>query len=152
MAGNVDVMSTLKSLIRSGKISTQEELVARLREAGCEINQTKISRLLRKIGAVKAKNESGEIVYQMPLEPPPPMPKSHLSDLLIDITFNENCLVVNTSPGAASLIARVIDYQRTQLGVLGTIAGDDTVMVIPAKLSKIQHIQKALFALLEPNC
>lgn len=141
----------LKEIIRKGGIGTQEEIGSELQKLGYEdINQTKVSRMLRKIGAVKSKNEDGVVVYHLPKEPPPPTLDSPLSDLVIDIISNENCLIVHTSPGSASLIARLLDYHRKQAHVLGTIAGDDTVLVLPESVARIAETRAAIFKLLEP--
>jgi len=78
-----NILHLLKTLIRQEGVSTQEEICHRLQQLGHDINQTKVSRLLRKIGAVKTKNEDGVIVYHLPKEPPPPTLDSPLIDLIV---------------------------------------------------------------------
>lgn len=142
------ILEHLRELLIQGVVSTQEEICAALESRGHDINQSKVSRLLRKIGAVKAKNEQGEVVYRLPKEPAPPTPSSQLAGLIIDISFNETLVLVNTSPGSASLIARVLDYNKEKAEILGTIAGDDTILVIPKSTHRINHMLLSIKALL----
>src|SRR5438105_1322460 len=100
----------VKRLLLEGSASTQEEIKQHLTDLGFEINQAKISRLLRKLGAVKISNEYGQVVYSIQKEPAPPQTKSLLANLIIDIKCNENLIVINTSPGSASLFARLLDH------------------------------------------
>jgi len=56
---------------------------------------------------------------------------------VIDIVANESMIIIKTSPGAASLLARVLDQKKCQ--VLGTIAGDDTIFVAPESIQSIEQ-------------
>lgn len=131
------LLEELKKLLLEGSASTQEDIKRHLITLGFEVNQAKISRLLRKIGAIKISNEHGQIVYCIPKEPAPPQAKSLLANLVIDIKHNETVIVIHTSPGSASLFARLIDHNLGKLNVLGTVAGDDTIVVIPKQTKNI---------------
>lgn len=131
------LLEELKKLLLEGSASTQEDIKRHLTQLGFEVNQAKISRLLRKIGAIKISNEHGQIVYSLPKEPAPPQAKSLLANLVIDIKNNETVIVIHTSPGSASLFARLIDHNLSKLNVLGTVAGDDTILVIPKNIKNI---------------
>jgi transcriptional regulator of arginine metabolism len=143
------LIEDLKKLLVDGKVTTQEDICSALEALGHPINQSKASRLLRKVGAVKSKNEQGQVVYRLPREPAPPTISSHISDLVIDVVANETQIIVNTSPGAAQLVARIIDYHKHAIKVLGTIAGDDTILITPLSIKKINNsidaIKKLLF-------
>ncbi|MBS0358755.1 MAG: arginine repressor, partial [Proteobacteria bacterium] len=143
-----DIIQRLKQLLVAGMTNTQEDLCAALKKQGFEVNQSKVSRLLRRVGAVKTKNEKGEIVYRLAKEPAPPTKETPLSDLILSILNNETMVVIRTSPGSASLVARLLDYQQEQLGILGTIAGDDTILVIPKTIKKTQKLMEELQELL----
>lgn len=132
------MLEELKRLLVEGSASTQEDIKRHLTELGYEVNQAKISRLLRKLGAVKASNEYGQVVYCLPKEPAPPQTKSLLSNLIIDIECNESLIVIHTSPGSASLFGRLIDHNLLKLNVLGTVAGDDTIIVVPRSTKELQ--------------
>jgi len=142
------LVDDLRSLLIAGKVTTQDDICVALHTKGHEVTQSKVSRLLRKLGAVKSKNEVGKIVYRLPLEPAPPTPNSQLSSLVINIVANEILIIVNTSPGSAQLIARVLDHLQNELQLLGTIAGDDTIIAISKSTKDIhlivEKIHKAL--------
>jgi transcriptional regulator of arginine metabolism len=146
---SLHMLEDLRRLLIEGKVTTQEELCTSLESLGHEgVNQSKISRLLRKVGAVKSKNERGEIVYRLPHEPAPPVITSPLSELIIDVVANEVMVIVYTSPGAGQLIARVLDYHKKDLGIIGTIAGDDTIFVAPTSVKNIQQTSLAISQML----
>ena len=139
----------VRDLLSEGKVTTQEGICAALEALGHPTNQSKISRLLRKVGAVKSKNEQGEVVYRLPLEPAPPTMSTQLSALITDIVANETTIIVYTSPGSAQLIARILDHHKKQIRILGTIAGDDAIFIAPISTQKIgdsiNEIRKLLF-------
>lgn len=135
-----DIMSDLRELLTTGTTDTQEEIGNVLAKKGYDVNQSKISRMLRKIGAVKSKNESGQIVYRLPKEPAPPTPSNLLTSLVINVFANEVMAVVTTSPGAASVISRLLDYHSEKIGILGTVAGDDTILIIPKSIKQTKLI------------
>lgn len=132
------LVDALKTLLQSEKVGTQDEIKSALEKLGFEINQSKISRLLRKLGAVKITNEQKQIVYSFPHEPAPPASKIILSHLITSITLNETLIVIHTNPGSASLIGRLLDHHRNELNVLGTVAGDDTLFIAPTSIKTIK--------------
>lgn len=138
----------LKGLLVEGQTGTQEELCEALERMGFKVNQSTISRLLRKVKAIKVENESGESVYSLPREPAPPTITPALRGLVVDIVANETTIVIFTSPGSASMIARILDYKQPSSEVLGTIAGDDTIFVVPKSIQNIRKLHKELKTLL----
>lgn len=136
----LNLVNALKTLLLSRQASTQEELCNSLIAQGFDINQSRASRLLRKIGAVKVQHENGQIVYSLPKEPSPPSMESALTNLIIDIVANEVVVVVFTKPGSASLVARLLDYNQLQTEILGTIAGDDTIFVTPKSIKNMSKM------------
>ena len=136
MAKKSPLIDTLRKLLAARKASSQEAISLALGKLGYKVNQTKVSRLLSKIGAVKVKNAQGHIVYSLPREPAPPSMNSEIRDLITDISSNETLVIIQTSPGAASMVARVIDYIQISTEVLGTIAGDDTIFVAPKSIKE----------------
>jgi transcriptional regulator of arginine metabolism len=138
MVKSTKILDSLKKLLIEGAASTQEDIKQHLTKLGFEVNQAKISRLLRKLGAVKTSNDYGQVVYCLPKEPGPPKAKSALSNLVIDIECNETVIVVHTSPGSAAIFGRVLDYNLGKLNILGTVAGDDTIIIVPRTIKEIQ--------------
>ncbi len=139
------LITDLHDILVAGSADSQETLCQLLQAKGYQdINQSKVSRLLRKVGAVKGKNAQGQIVYRLPKEPAPPTPSSPLAELVLDISCNETTIVINTSPGAAQLVARLLDYNRDSSGILGSVAGDDTILVIPSSIKQTKKTMERL--------
>ncbi len=61
--------------------------------------------------------------------------------MIMDISANETLVVIRTTPGSASLIARTVDFHRERLKILGTVAGDDTLFIAPKSTREIRKIQ-----------
>ena len=133
-----DRLSALRQLLSEGAASTQEELREELEARGFSVTQSTISRDLKRVGAVKAIDAAGRTIYRLEGSgiAPLAMPTGSLRDLVNAIRTNGNMIVINTSPGSASLVARHLDAHRPG-GILGTIAGDDTIFVAPENLKQI---------------
>ncbi|NRA60370.1 MAG: transcriptional regulator ArgR [Psychrobium sp.] len=133
------LVKAFKSLLKDESFSSQGEIVTALQEVGFEnMNQSKVSRMLSKFGAVRTRNAKQEMVYCLPAELGVPTTSSPLKNLVIDLDHNNSMIVIRTSPGAAQLIARLLDSIGKTEGILGTIAGDDTIFIAPADASNIQ--------------
>ena len=137
-------LGVLRRLIREGEASTQEELCDALRKKTYDVTQSTVSRDLRRIGAMKTTNSEGEVVYVLPEDHRPNLQSlgPDLSGLVIKVTANESMIVIHTAPGSASLIAAQLDAQREDLGILGTISGDDTIFIAPFSVKKISNVLK----------
>ena len=132
------LIKAFKALLKEENFGSQGDIVEALKEQGFDnISQSKVSRMLSKFGAVRTRNAKQEMVYCLPAEMGVPTAKSPLRQLVIDIMHNEMMIIIRTSPGAAQLIARLLDSLGKADGVLGTIAGDDTIFIAPAKISEI---------------
>ncbi|MDA7745849.1 transcriptional regulator ArgR [Psychromonas sp.] len=135
-----ELMDFFKGLLNKENLSSQSEIVDALIEAGFDhINQSKVSRMLSKSGAVRTRNATGDMVYCLPTELGIPTTSSPLKNLVIDIDRNDSLIVIRTSPGAAQLLARLLDSMGKAEGILGTIAGDDTIFITPSNSKKIEH-------------
>ncbi|WP_242602040.1 ArgR family transcriptional regulator [Legionella yabuuchiae] len=138
----------MKNLLsRGGAASTQATICSALESKGHIVSQPQISRLLKKINAVKTQNSQGEMVYHLPHDVIPPTMNVNLSGLILAISANEMMIIVKTSPGSAGLIARIID--NNNFDILGTIAGDDTIFVAPKSVEKMKETLASLYAFLE---
>jgi transcriptional regulator of arginine metabolism len=142
------LIDAVKRLITDQRIGTQQEILQALQDKGVDVNQSKISRLLRRIGAIKITDQSGYTYYQIQSALAPPGSATPIQQLLDDIQYNETHIVIHVSPGSASLIARLLDHHDDRLGILGTIAGDDTIVVIPRSITTIQDTLKNIKMLL----
>ena len=144
-----ELIEALRSLLSKQESSTQEGICIELEKQGFEVNQSKISRVLRKIGAVKVTNLNGEIVYSLPREPTPPHLGTPLRDLIFDVTCNENLILIATSPGCAATIARILDHHQATLDLLGTLSGDDTILVVPRSVEDLPTLLSQIKSLLK---
>ncbi|EJU4430731.1 transcriptional regulator ArgR [Salmonella enterica] len=145
-----ELVRAFKALLKEEKFSSQGEIVLALQDQGFEnINQSKVSRMLTKFGAVRTRNAKMEMVYCLPAELGVPTTSSPLKNLVLDIDYNDAVVVIHTSPGAAQLIARLLDSLGKAEGILGTIAGDDTIFTTPASGFSVRDLCEAILELFE---
>lgn len=145
-----DLIKSFKALLKEEKFSSQSEIVQALQDEGFEnINQSKVSRMLTKFGAVRTRNAKMEMVYCLPIELGVPTTSSPLKNLVLDVDYNEAVVVIHTSPGAAQLIARMLDSLGKAEGILGTIAGDDTIFTTPVKECSVKELYEAILHLFD---
>ena len=137
---------------------SQTELLDLLARDGVEVTQATLSRDLVELGAVKVRSGRA-LVYAVPGEGGDPTARPApgtqavstrlrrvCSELLVTAEPSHNLVVLRTPPGAASFLASAIDHGRIE-GLLGTIAGDDTIMVITTGAPASRRIADHLLAL-----
>jgi transcriptional regulator of arginine metabolism len=135
------------SLIQSGIIHSQTDLVDQLKKSGFRVTQTTASRDLEEIGAVRGRNSHGDSVYQIressddALTRINPVP----SKLILSVDHSANLAVVHTPPGAAQFVASSLDHANLT-GVIGTLAGDDTIILVSKKATGGAQLAKELLA------
>ena len=140
-------IQALRQLLESERASTQEELRTELEKLDFIVNQSTISRDLRRLGAMKTSDNEGNTIYRLLPESTPAFLGS-LADLVRTIQHNGAVIVVKTELGSASLIALHIDGLRSD-EVLGTIAGDDTIFIAPTSIKKIGQLAELIKSSLE---
>ncbi len=93
-----ELVKAFKALLKEEKFSSRGEIVAALQEQGFDnINQSKVSRMLTKFGAVRTRNAKMEMVYCLPAELGVPTTSSPLKNLVLDIDYNDAVVVIHTS-------------------------------------------------------
>jgi transcriptional regulator of arginine metabolism len=121
-------------ILEKSPVNSQQQLVELLAEADVEATQATVSRDLEEIGAVKVRAAGGESVYAVPDLPKDRVaPEDHLrrvlGDWVVDVNSSANLVIVRTPPGSAHVVASALD--RAGLPeILGTVAGDDTILVV----------------------
>ena len=121
-------------LIEQQAVTSQAQLVELLAASGVVATQATVSRDLEEIGAVKVRAAGGDSVYAVPELPKDRVaPEDHLRRVLgewvVDVAASANLVVVRTPPGSAHVVASALD--RAGLPeIVGTVAGDDTIMVV----------------------
>lgn len=137
------LIKAFREILKTESYGSQSEIVSGLKSLGFDnISQSKVSRMLSKFGAVRTRDARGDMVYCLPPELGMPTAKSPLKQLVLDIVHNNVMVIIRTSPGAAQLIARLLDSLSHTDGVLGTIAGDDTIFIAPADISTIEELRQ----------
>jgi transcriptional regulator of arginine metabolism len=128
-------LQIISEILRSTVVGSQEELLKLLFDRQCDVTQATLSRDLKLLKVAKTPLSNGTYKYILPSYNKP-MPNTGTSNTLIahgavlSLEFSGQLGVVKTKPGYASAIAWDIDNKATE-HVLGTIAGDDTILVIP---------------------
>lgn len=146
------LIQAFKDLLKQEQFGSQGDIVDALKAQGFDnISQSKVSRMLSKFGAVRTRNARQEMVYCLPAELGVPTAKSPLRQLVLDIEHNDVMIIIRTSPGAAQLIARLLDSLSKTDGVLGTIAGDDTIFIAPTNVADIENTINKLEVLFSKN-
>jgi transcriptional regulator of arginine metabolism len=117
-------------ILRAGRVSTQEQLMGALRGEGFRATQATLSRDLARLSAHRVSRPDG--AYYEIGDGAPSSVAAAVSGLVSAVATNGSLVVIRTLPGSAPAVARAIDLARLP-GVLGTIAGDDTVFVAPSR-------------------
>lgn len=136
MKNKYNRLSAIRVIIASEPISTQEDLLGRLHALGFDLTQATLSRDLKEIEVSKAIGADGESVYVLP-ESADHGQAAPLRDVPVSIGFSGNVAIVKTPSGYAGGIAGDIDRCGLE-SVLGTVAGDDTILVV-VKEGYTQH-------------
>jgi len=141
-----DRLLAIESIITDVNISTQEELLKRLKGKGISCTQATLSRNLRQLGVSRIPDGSGNYKYALSenIRNSAVSPvKLNIVPVIRDIVEAKGLMVIRTIPGNASNTAFVIDgAQRYEIA--GTIAGDDTILVIPRDGISLQQVHTCL--------
>jgi transcriptional regulator of arginine metabolism len=148
-------LEALKMLISSQELGSQEEVLLALKNEGIEVTQATLSRDLKQLKVAKAASMNGHYVYVLPNETmykrvrkPQSAVKMMTLPGMLSITFSGNLAVIRTRPGYASSIAYNIDNGKIK-GILGTIAGDDTIIIVVQERYSHENIVKDIKTVLE---
>jgi len=123
-------------LIESQAIANQQALVDQLAAEGVIATQATVSRDLEDLGAIKVRMPGGESAYAIPALPKEQRaPEDHLrrvfGDWVVEVATSDNLVVIRTPPGSAHVVASALDRSGLA-GILGTVAGDDTILIVVA--------------------
>lgn len=134
------------SLINQGLVHSQSDLVSHLKKAGFNVTQATASRDLEEIGAVRGRSADGGSFYEIRGTSDGGRSAKIQTDLILGVESSGNLAVIRTPPGGAHLLASSLDGANLS-SIIGTIAGDDTVLVIAKKSSGGGELAKELLAL-----
>ncbi len=132
----------IKEIIQSKPIASQDELVIELRKRSFDVTQATLSRDLRELGVVRIHAEGG-VRYALSVESEERKLKSLVGFEIMSVDCNEAMIVIRTLPGRAPGVASFIDSLHSP-EILGTVAGDDTVLVLPSSTKKTQAVMDSI--------
>ncbi len=146
MATKEQRLKAIEKLVRENKISNQEQLLKLLANKGFSLTQATLSRDIREMKIIK--NPVGESYeYQLPPTQESKRQQEPVIQLsaigFISLDFSGNLAVLRTRPGYAMGIAGEIDEKASKV-ILGTVAGDDTVLIIPRENVSRNEVKIAL--------
>jgi transcriptional regulator of arginine metabolism len=138
----------ISGLLERNAVTSQGQLVQLLTSDGVMATQATVSRDLEELGAIKVRAAGGESVYAIPdLPKEQRTPEDHLrrvlGDWVVDVDHSHNLVVLRTPPGSAHVVASAIDRAGLP-AVLGTVAGDDTILVVVAERSSGTKVAREL--------
>lgn len=119
-------------IINSNEVETQERLVILLKKSGYKITQATISRDIKELQLVKILSSSGKYKYSVGSSNDQPVTDRFIKifrDTILTVTASENIIVLKTLTGCANAACEAIDSLNMQ-NIIGTIAGDNTILVI----------------------
>ena len=138
----------IQRLLEEHAVSTQEQLVDLLAGDGVVATQATVSRDLEDLGAIKVRVPGGETVYAVPAMPRDAVaPEDHLrrvcSEWVVEVAHSHNIVVLRTPPGSAHVVGSALDRAGLP-DVLGTVAGDDTLLLVIAERTTGKAVAKQI--------
>src|SRR5579864_1238308 len=126
----------IRDILSRHAVETQEELVDRLRHEGLAVTQATVSRDIKRLGLVKVPLSGGRSHYVAPERPSPADVLRRLqhsvTEYVLSLDAGEDLVVIHTLTGRANAVAAAIDEMQWTDAV-GTIAGDDTILIVPRR-------------------
>ena len=145
-----DRLEALRMIISSQELGSQDELLTALKKEGFQLTQATLSRDLKQLKVAKAASMRGNYVYVLPndtmykrVSTPHSVREMMQVPGFISINFSGNMGVIKTRPGYASSIAYNIDNNHIE-EIIGTIAGDDTLMCVVKNANNCQSVKEYL--------
>jgi transcriptional regulator of arginine metabolism len=143
---NITRLLTIEKIISEGSISSQDELLKRLKGLGISCTQATLSRNLRQLGVIRIPSDKGKYKYSLSENAKQSGMTGSSFDIIsamITIIDARGLIILKTLPGHASSTAFVIDNAR-RYEIAGTIAGDDTLLIIPRDNINLSQIHSCL--------
>lgn len=138
----------IREILQNSRIQTQEELCQALLDRGVQVTQATVSRDMKELGLLKVPDVTG---YRYAFPDAQLMSTSQerlnrvLKELVREIDFSGNIVVIKTMPGAAQSVGSLIDSMN-ESRILGNVAGDDTVFIVVKPEDRAEEISRLLLA------
>lgn len=148
-----DLLDTFKSLLNDQRFGSQLQLARALSLRGFDnVTQSRISRLIKKVGAIKFRNNNNDAVYRLPAQQHIPRVQEAIDSVVLEIKHNNMQIIIKTVIGAATLISKMVEDMGDSSGILGCMASDNTVLIIPSNINEIESTLTNLVNYLDMNC
>jgi transcriptional regulator of arginine metabolism len=142
----------IREIIAEQPVGTQEELAAALRRHRLPVTQATVSRDIKRLGLVKVTVGDGHPRYVVPDRPSPVDVLRRLrhaaTEYVLSVDAGEDLVVIHTLTGRANAVAAAVDEMRWD-DVVGTVAGDDTILVVPRRRAVRDTLLRRFRRLLE---
>ena len=133
---------TIKEIVNSKAVSNQDELRLELKKRGFDVTQATLSRDLKELGVGRISSGNGAR-YVLQQEAEVQILRPVVGAEVVSIQSNENMIVVKTLPGCANVVGEFLDVLKSP-DIIGTIAGDNTLLVIPKSQQKTKQLEQFL--------
>lgn len=147
MTGKISRQAKIKEIITTQKIGSQEELLEKLRALGFDTTQATLSRDLHEIGIIRVPDGRG-FKYVFHQENNSQALRQVIGVEIVSVTSNESTIVVKTMPGRAQGVAVYFDKIEDS-HIIGTVAGDDAIIVIPDAHRNVPIVVEKIKELME---
>lgn len=140
----------IRELITKYEISTQDELVERLKELGFNVTQATVSRDIKELHLVKVPSSNQNYTYSLPADQrfnPSEKLKRMMMDAFVHIDHTSHFIVLKTLPGNAQAVGALIDHLEWE-DIMGTICGDDTCLIICRTEDKTKDVKQRFLNML----
>ena len=142
----------IKEIVQSQSIETQEELSNALLAEGIEVTQATVSRDIKELMLIKIPTGDGHYRYALSPEENVVLSRSRINrlfqDSIIRVDSALNQIVLHTIPGSASAVAFSVDHAKWS-EVIGTLAGDDTILLICRSVEEVDSVLKRIADLMK---
>ena len=128
----------IKEILATRTITSQEDLRRELGKRAFRVTQATLSRDIKELGVSRIAR-GGTLRYSIPAESEASALRPIVGAEVVGIESNEFLIVVHTLPGAAHTVGEYVDVQLSE-DILGTVAGDNTLLVIPASATKTRQV------------
>ena len=147
-----DRQALIREIIKRHIVATQEELGQRLHQQGIQVTPATLAREIKELLLVKIPLGEGRSRYAFPAESKEGFSRERMGrmfrDAVVDVDDSENLIVIKTLPGTANAVASTIDGAKWP-EIIGTIAGDDTILAVVKPRDAVREIREKLKAMID---
>jgi arginine repressor len=139
--------SRIREIIETQEVETQEELAAELKKRGMDVTQATVSRDIKELMLIKVPTHSGHYRYAFSADQGAGISKAKMvrafQESVLSIGHSGNLILIKTTVGGASYVAGILDAAKWD-GLLGTVAGDDTILIVVDPPEKTEALVEKL--------